>query len=142
MRNIVLTNNQQNKLGYGVGDFDIFGVPSTTPTQPKITTLPNGQVMVNSGQTTFDKVLATILAGAAIIKNRPYIPTTQHPVSENAGMSAEYYAALMAANQRNLAVDTESTGANIENFIKNNTGLLLALGGAFVLLQMRPVGRR
>jgi hypothetical protein len=34
-----------------------------------------------------------------------------------------------------------STGANVENFIKNNTGLILLAVGAFVLLQMKPISR-
>lgn len=103
---------------------------STVPTQPKINTNVGG-VNIVTGQTTFDKVLSTFLSSLALWKGAGYVPTTVQPVG-NAGYQSNDYALQQYLLQQQYA--NQSTGANIENFLKNNTGLLLMVGVGVVLL--------
>lgn len=113
------------------------GTISTVPTQPKILTNAGG-VQISTGQTTFDKILSTFLSSVALFKNASYVPTTVQPVNQYPSSAYDYQ--QQALLQQQLYAQ-QSTGANIENFIRNNTGLLLVVGLGFVLLMTKPPRR-
>lgn len=94
-----------------------------------VTTLPSGQVIVTSGQTTLDKVLATALASLALLKGSPYIPTTQQPQQQPyypQQYPPEYYANLSGGVGSKF-------GDSVQRLIEQNPLLLLGGGLAVVL---------
>jgi hypothetical protein len=107
----------------------------TTPTvspSVKVTT-----PQIQSGQTTLDKILSTFLQFTALQKNAPYVPTTTQPQSYG-------YGGLNNSQVLPQALPNAGAtfGANLQQFVENNTGLLLIIGGAAVLLFMSPPRRR
>ena len=61
-----------------------------TTTQEKID-INNGNVTYKSGQTTLDKILATVLSAAALAKGAGYIPTTTIPQQQQQDYSQYQY---------------------------------------------------
>lgn len=113
-----------------------WGIPTTTNEPVKIYSTQDG-VTVSQGQTTLDKILATSLTLAAIVRNRDYIPTTQQPQQQPI-----YYPQAVAANNTVATENVTGIGNQIESLIQNNKGLILVAGAAFLLLQMKPLSRR
>lgn len=112
-----------------------WGIPTTTNEPVKIYSTQDG-VTVSQGQTTLDKILATSLTLAAIVRNRDYIPTTQQP-------QQPIYYPQVVTNENAVATENNTgIGNQIESLIQNNKGLILVAGAAFLLLQMKPLSRR
>lgn len=123
-----------NKIGFTLGH-EGGHLPDwiwQTPSGASGVKINNTQTGVQYGVTTLDKILASVLSGLAIVKNQPYVPTTQQPQSQyqQGAYPPEYYA-LLAQQQQNSNLG--QAGSDLENFIKNNTGLLLVGGVAVVL---------
>jgi hypothetical protein len=101
------------------------------PTPIKINTNPDGTVIAQTGQTTLDKLLAALTTNLALIKGSAYIPTTQQPVQQP--IYNPYVNPYPTGN------NTSGTGAtfgdSIEQFVTNNTGLILIGGAAFLLFK-------
>jgi hypothetical protein len=117
---------------------------TTGLTNVKIQTNTGG-IAINTGQTTLDKILSAISSNLATIYGRSYVPTTVIPTSANQSTGGlnnqQTYNPNLLLQAQLLQQQQGSTGANVENFIKNNTGLILLAVGAFVLLQMKPISR-
>lgn len=115
-----LTNEIRALLNQTTGGANTGGVKITTP-------------QMQSGQTTLDKVLATFLSAFAIQKQAAYVPTTTQP---NQGYGGQMDAQTLAYLQQQQLGGTGATfGASIEQFVTNNTGLILIGGIAFVLFK-------
>lgn len=108
-----------------------------TQAQPKIN-ISNGNVTYQTGQTTLDKILATILSTAALAKGAAYVPTTTMPQNQQ----IDYSQYQQQAYNQVATEQTTGTGAQIEKVIQENKGLILLAAGAFVLLQMKPLSRK
>lgn len=110
---------------------------SPATTQPKIMTNTGG-VQIQTGQTTFDKVLNTITSMTALFKGANYVPTTTIPANNYTTPTGagDYQTQLLLQQmyqQQNSLTGKAATG--IENFVKENTGLLL-IGGVGLFLFM------
>lgn len=112
----------------------LYGICGTQNSGIKINTLPDGTVQATAGQTTLDKLLNALTTNLAIIKGRGYIPTTQQPVDYSALALAQQPYLNPAINPNLGSGNTGATfGATLEQFVANNTGLLLVLGAGIVL---------
>lgn len=115
----------------------VFNIPTWNPNNSgvKINSNVDG-VGVSTNQTTLDKTLNWITQLFAIQKGAAYIPTTQQPQQQPSVIYQQY------PNQNLGQFQDNSTGGNIESFIKNNTGLLLLVGlGAVLLFKDSPSKR-
>lgn len=121
-----------------------FGTPSYNPiftnpignqTIPNVTATGAG-VQINN--TTLDKTLNAILSGLALVKGANQIPTTL-PASGGSYSIDPYQQALM--NQSYQQQDGTAAG-KVENWVKQNTGVVLIGGAIFVALMMKPPTRR
>lgn len=106
-----------------------YGYPtiSSQPTQPKIN-INSGGVTYQTGQTTLDKILASVLSGFALYQNAGYVPTTTQPMQQPTVSPYAY-----GASYQPIPPYTTGTGNAIESFITGNTGLLLIVGLGLVL---------
>jgi hypothetical protein len=109
----------------------ILSTPSTFPTGVKINTNPDGTPIITAGQTTLDKLLATLTTNIAIIKGAGYIPTTQQQQPNYAQLPPDYYAQQLALQSQNNTGG--QFGADIQKFIQNN-GTLLAIAVVGIVL--------
>jgi hypothetical protein len=109
---------------------------TTTASGIKINTQVGG-VQVTSGQTTLDKILATITSLAAIGKGAGYVPTSVHPQTA----PTVIYGTQPGFEPGGGAIPPVGAqfGDSIQRFITENTGLLL-VGG--VMLVLWRSGRR
>lgn len=123
-----------------------IGYAPVISTQPQPQPPFNGTISINQSGTqvsggTLNTILNDVLSGLAILNKAPYVPTTAQPRPQQI-----YSPSLNAQGQPyNVAANlsqTGSTGAAIESFVRNNTGLLLAAGVAFLLLQSKGFSRR
>ncbi len=129
----------------------VYYDPSTgnVYTQPQPQQQPSSVSINQGGVQTSTGILGTIsndiLSALAIINKRPYVPTTTQPVTQQYGSLNSINPATGIPYQAGV-VNAGGTGATIgataESFIRNNTGILLLAGAAFLLLQMKPVSRR
>lgn len=113
----------------------VYQNPST-PVYNPATVITGGGTQINI--TPLDKILASILSGMAIIKNRPYVPTGIQPET---GVSNDTLSLLLARQGNQYAGDGTASG-KVETWVKNNTGVVL-IGGAVVVayLMKSPRGR-
>lgn len=131
---------------------DVSGGPVYDPTsgvytQPATQPPFNGTVSINQGGAqvsggVLDTILNDTLSALAIFRGAKYVPTTAQPVNQyassiNPATGIPYQAGLVNAGSTGASI-----GATAESFIRNNTGILLIAGAAFLLLQMKPVSRR
>lgn len=130
--------NQQGKVIACCKDAYGNTKPCATVKQAEKVNVNNGNVTYSSGQTTLDKILATVLSAAALAKGAGYVPTTTIP--QNQVDYSQYQQQYPQYNQ--VATENTGTGAQIESLIQNNKGLIIVAGVAFVLLQMNPLGRK
>lgn len=120
----------------------VYGQPQTQPPFNGTIAVNQGGAQVSGG--TLNTILNDVLSGLAILNKRPYVPTTTQPVSPYGSSVSAINPATGIPYQTGL-VTGGSAGANIgatlQNFVQNNTGILLIAGAAFLLLQMKPVRR-
>lgn len=122
--------------------------PSNFPYPVKINTNTGGAGGVTGGQTTLDKLLATLTSIYALNQRAPYVPTTAQPVQQNYGYGSSIYgggnndAYLALLAQGRSSGTGASLGAGIEDLIQNNKGILLIAGAMVVLLFIKPPSRR
>lgn len=99
-----------------------------------------------NGNNELNTILDDVLSSLAIFRGAKYVPTTVQPVNQYGGYAAGTINPATGIPYTPLVNTNIGTGANIgatvEDFIKNNTGILLLAGAAFLLLQMKPVSRR
>jgi len=121
---------------------DIQGSVVTYPI--KINTNTGGAGGITGGQTTLDKLLATLTSIYALNQKAPYVPTTAQPVQPNYGYGGQggNDALLLALAQGRNTGTGATFGASIESLIQNNKGILLIGGVMIVLLFMKPPSRR
>lgn len=103
-------------------------VATSSPSGIKVTGQVGG-IGVSSGQTTLDKILATITSLAAIGKGAQYVPTTTHPAQPN----ITFPEPIVAGAYQPQATAGGQFGDSIQRFVTENTGLLLLGGIALVL---------
>lgn len=111
--------------------------PTTLPGNVKVNTQVGG-VQVTSGQTTLDKILATITSLAAIGKGAGYVPTTVHPQLAPTVVYQQPAGGAVPGGSELPPVGARF-GDSLQRFITENTGLLLVAGVALVLFKS---GRR
>jgi hypothetical protein len=135
---IVVTGTPQQQAAYAQSICNL--VPAlcnngTTTIPVRVNTNPDGTPILSAGGTTLDKLLAALTTNIAIIKGAGYIPTTQQP---NSGMTAAQYQAILSqqalAQQQGGGLGA-NLGNDIQNFVQNNTGLLLIGVVALVLFK-------
>lgn len=118
--------------------------PNITPYPIKINTNTGGAGGITGGQTTLDKLLATLTSIYALNQRAPYVPTTAQPAQQSyyGGGQFDNNAALLALAQGRNSGTGASLGASIESLIQNNKGILLIGGIMVVLLFVKPPTRR
>lgn len=92
----------------------------------------------NTPTTTLDKSLTALLSGLALLTRQGQIPTAAQP------QQAIDYAQIAALTGNRSMGDYdggENTGAKVENWFKNNTGVAL-LGAAFLAFYLLPSPRK
>lgn len=98
---------------------------------------------ITSNLSWLDKLLATMTSIYAINQKAPYIPTTGSIT--NTGRNIQQYP-QGGYPQYPVGYQGGNAGAqfggSLQNFVQNNTGLLLIGGAALVLLMMKPPSRR
>jgi len=125
---------------------NIFNTPIGGAVYNPTPTNPTGGLMTNSGVLVGDNgklntILNSILASFAIFKGATHIPT-QLPVESGGSQAIDPQMLAYLAAQQNLLGGGGNTGAQIENFIKNNTGVILIGGVILVAFMMKPPTRR
>lgn len=104
-----------------------------------INTTPTGVIRTSSGQTTLDKILQTALQSVALLRNAPYIPTEEVPTglygysnpNANSALMQQQLLAQQLAAQNNAGANF---GASVQDFLTNNTGIILIGVVAYMLL--------
>lgn len=94
----------------------------------RVNTLPDGTPQISTGGTTLDKLLTALTTNIAIIKGAGYIPTQTQPQQQ---VINPYPIGVNPYPVNNNIGG--SLGTDIQNFITNNTGLLLIAGVGVVL---------
>lgn len=105
------------------------GGTTPKPVSIKINTNPDGTVIAQAGQTTLDKLLAALTTNLALIKGSAYIPTTQQP------QIPQYINPYPQGLPNNTSGTGATFGDSIEQFVTQNTGLLLIVGLGVVLFK-------
>lgn len=108
-----------------------------TPQLPSVTTSggSSGGVLITSGHSWYEDLLNAFLGLSAIGANAPYIPSTNQGAyyqQRSSQASAEQLAAQRAAAARSQNLGG-TFGSSFQNFIQQNTGLLLVGGIGLVL---------
>ena len=132
----------------------VFGSQQpTTPTYNPIFTNPigsgQGQTIPNVtatgagvqiNNTTLDKTLNAILSGLALVKGANQIPTTLPANGGGYAVDPYQQAAYLQAMQGGQQDGTAA--GKVENWVKQNTGVVLIGGAIVVALMMKPPTRR
>jgi|CXWL01.1.fsa_nt_gi hypothetical protein len=111
----------------------IFNTPVWNPNAS--TNIPTATMTaggVTTQATNLDKILQGILSGFALFQKAPYVPTTIQPRQEPQ---------IIYQPTGNQYASGGNTGSQIQEFIQNNTGLLLVGGLVVVAFFMKPPRR-
>lgn len=115
---VVIWGNTNNQSGHTT----VYTGANLPQTNVKITT-----PQMQSGQTTFDKILSTFLSSFALAKGAGYVPTTTQPQQQ-----IPYFPP--AIDNSNYGGAGATLGASLQNFVTNNTGVIAVAVVGYVLL--------
>jgi hypothetical protein len=152
-------NFTSGNISSGAGSWGLGGLifkPSTvdlgTPSYNPVFTNPVGQqtipnvtatgagVQINN--TTLDKTLNAILSGLALVKGANQIPTTLPANGGGYAVDPYQQAAYLQAMQGTGVAQDGTAAGKVENWVKQNTGVVLIGGAIVVALMMKPPTRR